>query len=148
MFKKILIATDGSELASKAVGLGLRLAHQHGAAAVALTVTDRWPLVEIAAQAEMGVEDPVGHYEAFAEKGAQSTLAAAAKVAEEIGQACEQMHLKDRHPAEGIMEAAKDIGADLIVIASHGRRGLSKMLLGSVASEVLARSPVPVMVVK
>ena len=148
MFKKILIATDGSELADKAVGLGLRLAHQQGAAVVVLTVTDRWPLVEIAAQAEMGVKDPVGYYEAFSEKGAQSTLAAAAKIAEEIGQTCEQMHLKDRHPAEGIMEAATDIGADLIVIASHGRRGLSKMLLGSVASEVLARSPVPVMVVK
>ncbi|MGI9434676.1 MAG: universal stress protein [Geminicoccaceae bacterium] len=126
MFKKVMIATDGSPLANRAVSFGLELAKQHDADATVMTVTDRWPLVEVAAQAEMGVKDPIGQFEAYAERGARSTLDAAAKIADEIGQACEQVHVKDRHPAEGIIDTAGKVGADLIVIASHGRRGIIK----------------------
>ena len=146
MYKNFLIATDGSELAHKAVRAGLDLAKSLGSAVT--LATERWPVVEIAAQAEMGVKDPVGHFEALAEKGARSTLAAAAEIAAEIGLECAEVHVKDQAPASGIVETARDVNADLIVLASHGRRGPEKMMLGSVANEVLARSKVPVLIVR
>ncbi len=61
---------------------------------------------------------------------------------------CEILHVKDKHPAEGILETAKNKGSDLIVMASHGRRGIQKILLGSVAIEVLTHSTIPVLIVK
>ncbi|MFT5510550.1 MAG: nucleotide-binding universal stress UspA family protein [Hyphomicrobiaceae bacterium] len=148
MYSRILVSTDGSELASKAVRSGLELAKSLNANVILLTVTERWPLVETAAQAEMGVKDPVGTYEILAQKGARSTLDAAAEIAIEIGIECEQIHVRDQHPSGGILDTAEKQGVDLIVIASHGRRGLSKMLLGSVANEVVAQSTVPVLVVR
>ena len=96
----------------------------------------------------MGVEDPVGAYQVIAEKGARSTLAAGAAIAADVGVGCEQVHVKGQHPVSGIIETAENKSADLIVIASHGRRGLSKMLLGSVANEVVTKSLVPVLVVR
>lgn len=148
MYRKILIATDGSELASKAVKSGLELAKTLAADVILVTVTERWPLVETAVQAEMGVKDPAGTYEVLAQKGARSTLDAAAEIAVDTGIECEQVHVRDQHPSSGIMETAEKQGADLIVIASHGRRGLSKMLLGSVANEVITRSTMPVLVIR
>ena len=148
MYKTVLIATDGSELASKAVRAGLELAKILNANVKLVTVTERWPLVETAAQAEMGVKDPVGTYEVLAEKGARSTLTAAAEIAAELDVDCEQIHVRDQHPVSGIIETAENTGADLLVIASHGRRGISQMLLGSVANEVVTRSSVPVLVVR
>jgi nucleotide-binding universal stress UspA family protein len=113
-----------------------------------VTVTERWPLVDTAAQAEMGAKDPIGNYEALVQKGAQSTLAAAAVVASEIGIGIEQVHVRDQHPAIRILAAAEKEKPDLIVMASHGRRGLNKMLLDSVANEVVSGSTIPVLVVK
>jgi nucleotide-binding universal stress UspA family protein len=60
--------------------------------------------------------------------------------------ACDTLHVKDQYPAEGIVEAAQARGCDLIVMASHGRRGLSKLLLGSQATRVLTHTDVPVLV--
>lgn len=148
MYQDVLIATDGSELANKAVRSGLELAKILNANVTLVTVTETWPVADMAAQAEMGVKDPVGAYEVLAEKGARSTLAAAAAIATEVGVGCEQVHVKDQHPVSGIIETAKNKGADLIVIASHGRRGLSKMLLGSIANEIVTRSSVPVLIVR
>ena len=96
----------------------------------------------------MGVKDPVGAYEVLAQKGAQSTLDAAAKIAGEVGIVCEQIHVRDQHPSGGILQTAEKQGSDLIVIASHGRRGLSKILLGSIANEVVTKSTVPVLIVR
>jgi nucleotide-binding universal stress UspA family protein len=73
---------------------------------------------------------------------------AAAGVASEIGIGFEQVHVRDQHPAIGILGAAEKEKPDLIVMASHGRRGLNKMLLGSVANEVVSGSTIPVLVVK
>jgi nucleotide-binding universal stress UspA family protein len=148
MYKNVLIATDGSELASKAVRAGLELAKILNAKVTLVTVTVPWPVVDMAAQAEMGIKDPVGAYEVLAEKGARSTLAAAAAIAAEVGVGCEQVHVKDQHPVSGIIETAENKSADLIMIASHGRRGLNKMLLGSVANEVVTKSSVPVLIVR
>jgi nucleotide-binding universal stress UspA family protein len=148
MYKNVLIATDGSELANKAVRAGSKLAKTLNANVTLVTVTEPWPVVDMAAQVEMGVKNPVGTYEVLAEKGARSTLAAAAAMAAEVGVVSEQVHVKDQHPASGIIETAENTGADLIVIASHGRRGLSKMLLGSIANEVVTKSLIPVLVVR
>jgi nucleotide-binding universal stress UspA family protein len=62
--------------------------------------------------------------------------------------ACDTMHVKDQHPADGIVETAIAKGCDLIVMASHGRRGLQKMLLGSQANKVLAYSSIPMLISK
>lgn len=148
MYKNMLVATDGSELAHKAVRAGLELAKSLDATVTLVTVTEPWPVGELAAQAEMGVKDPVGQFEAFVEKNAQSTLLAAAKIATGVGLECAKVHVKDQPPARGILETAQNISADLIVLASHGRRGLNKMLLGSVANEVVSGSKIPVLIVK
>lgn len=61
---------------------------------------------------------------------------------------CETVHVRDRHPAEGIIETALQKGCDLIVMASHGRRGVNRLLLGSQANEVLTHSKVPALIVR
>lgn len=148
MYKKVLIATDGSELANKTVRAGLDLARALKAQVTLVTVTELWPALDMAAQVEAGAKDPVGQYEALAQKGAQSTLDAAGKIATEMGVDCDKIHVKDSYPASGILETAEKTGAELIVVASHGRRGLSKMLLGSVAYEVVTKSTIPILVIR
>jgi nucleotide-binding universal stress UspA family protein len=61
---------------------------------------------------------------------------------------CETVHVRDRHPADGIMETASQKGCDLIIMASHGRRGFDRLLLGSQANEVFTRSKVPALIVR
>jgi nucleotide-binding universal stress UspA family protein len=143
MYKHILIATDGSELAAKAVAQGLALAKATGAKATAVTVTEPWAAV---APGEVAIAFPINEYEAAASAGAREVLSGVEAIAKKQGVACETVHSKDRFPAQGILEAAKDKGCDLIVMASHGRRGLAKLLLGSQAVEVLTGSTVPVLI--
>jgi nucleotide-binding universal stress UspA family protein len=143
MYKHILIATDGSELAAKAVAHGLALAKATGAKATAVTVTEPWTAV---APGEVAIAFPINEYEAAASAGAREVLSGAEAIAKKQGVTVETVHIKDRFPAQGILEAAKDKGCDLIVMASHGRRGLAKLLLGSQAVEVLTRSTVPVLI--
>ena len=143
MYKHILIATDGSELAQKAVGQGLALARAVGAKAVAVTVTEPWTQM---VTGEMVLSFPIEEYERTAAAGAERTLGQVADVARKVGIACQTLHVKDKQPAEGIVETAEKLGCDLIVMASHGRRGISRMLLGSQANKVVVLSPIPVLV--
>jgi len=143
MFQNILIATDGSDVSQKAVGQGLSLARALGAKATVVTVTEAY---RTAISGEMVITHPAAEYEKRAAEAAHTILARAAEVARKTGIACETLHVKDRYPADGIVEAAKNLGADLIVVASHGRRGLSRMLLGSEAAKVVTLSSVPVLV--
>ena len=143
MYGHILIATDGSELAEKALAHGFALAKAVGARATAVTVTEPWAAV---APAEVAVAFPINEYEAAASARAREILAAAAGIAKKRGITCETVHVKDRFPAQGILDAAKEKSCDLIVMASHGRRGLAKLLLGSQAVEVLTHSSVPVLI--
>jgi nucleotide-binding universal stress UspA family protein len=146
MFKNILIATDGSELANKAVKHGLALAKALGAKVKAVAVTESWDALEIAKQVEQRIEKPVERYEKNAAAWAEKALSAARRMASEQGVSFETVHIKDRHPADGILEAAKTGGCDLVVMASHGRRGVAKLLLGSQAVKVLTHSTVPVLI--
>ena len=146
MFKHILIATDGSELAGKAVAQGLTLAKQLKAKATAVTVTEPWDALSMAALAERGLPNPVADYDERMTAAGNRVLWTVSEAAKKHDQPCTTLYVKDRYPAEGILETAKSQGCDLIVMASHGRRGLSKLLLGSQASKVVTLSPVPVLV--
>jgi nucleotide-binding universal stress UspA family protein len=143
MYKNLLIATDGSELATKALEQGLGLAKALGAKVTIVTVTEPWTA---AVSGEMAIAFPIEDYEKGCVASAERVLSAASEVAGKVGVAFETRHVKDQFPAEGIVEAAKANGADLIVMASHGRRGMTRLLLGSQANKVVTHSTVPVLI--
>jgi nucleotide-binding universal stress UspA family protein len=146
MYKHILIATDGSDLAQKAETAGVTLAKALGAQASAVTVTEPWDAMSMAALAERGMPNPVADYEEAVASAANRILWRIGETAKKTGVKCTTIHVKDKHPAEGIIETAKERGCDLIVMASHGRRGISKLLLGSQVTKVVTLSAVPVLV--
>jgi len=148
MYKHILIATDGSERATLAVEHGLALAKQVGARVTIVTVTEPWSALEMAQKAREGRPNPIGQFEEVAVTAANFILDAAVQRGKALGLSCDRVHVKDQHPAEGIVATAKERQSDLIVMASHGRRGLSRLLLGSQAYEVLTRSAVPALIVR
>lgn len=143
MYKHLLIATDGSELARKAVAQGLALAAQLGARVLAVHVTAPWTAIGIH---EIALSLPPENYERAAADSAQSILADVAMRAKAEGVPCETLHVHDRLPAQGILDAAAERGVDLIVMASHGRSGVARLLLGSEANEVVSKSTVPVLI--
>ncbi len=145
MYKHILIATDGSELAHKAVVQGFALAKAVGAKVTVVTVTEPWTAV---VPGEMGMAFPVDEYEKGASENASGILATVKREADAAGVTCETVHMADQYPADGIIATAKDKACDLIVMASHGRRGLSRLLIGSQANQVVVHSDVPVLVVR
>jgi len=145
MYKHILIATDGSELAHKAVVQGFALAKALGAKVTVVTVTEPWTAV---VPGEMGMAFPVDEYEKGASENAANILVAVKTEADTAGVAADTVHMADQYPADGIIATAKEKGCDLIVMASHGRRGLSRLLIGSQANQVVIHSDVPVLVVR
>ncbi|MFC3704105.1 universal stress protein [Devosia honganensis] len=149
MFKNLLIATDGSEPADRALASALDLARSHGARVLVLTATD--PVSTGIGSGGFGTIDAgpiVARLEQSYAAEAERLLAAARQRAEAAGVAIETLHLPRRRPADTIVDIAAERGCDLIVMGSHGRRGLGRLLLGSQAAEVLARSPIPVLIVK
>ena len=145
MYKHLLVATDGSELATKAVEQGLRLGKALSAKMTVVTVTEPWTMV---APGEIGLTIPVDDYEQGVAQHAGKILDAVMLQAKTAGAVCDVLHVKDRYPADGILEAAKSSGCDLIVMASHGRRGIARMLIGSQANRVVTHSPIPVLIYK
>lgn len=148
MYNCILIATDGSELADKAVSHGIALANLDKVPVSVVTVTDIWSPFDMAHDYDRGKKDPIGSYEALAAVAARRILDKADEVAKSQDVDCTLIHVTDQHPAEGIIATAKEIGANLIVMASHGRRGINRLLLGSQANEVVTHSTVPVLIVR
>lgn len=142
MYKHILIATDGSELAGKAVAAGFDLARQLGSQVTVVTVTEPWT----AYMTGEVVAFPVDDYERTADESASQILGGASKLARKADIRCDTVHAKDQFPAEGILQVAKARNCDLIVMASHGRRGLKRLFLGSQTVKVLTHSTVPVLV--
>ena len=143
MYKHILIATDGSALAQKAVSTGVALAQSLGAHVTALTVTK--PPTNLVPEALVGVtsenDHDADHYPDVAE-----VLGAVREQAETGAIPCTTLHVAYKYPAEAILEVATARGCDLIVMASHGRRGVARLLLGGEADRVLTHSTVPVLV--
>jgi nucleotide-binding universal stress UspA family protein len=148
MYKKILIATDGSELANRAVAHGLKLAKELKVPVIVVTVTQLWSAMDIAHEARLGRANPIEHFEELAGAWAKRTLDAAGELAKAAGVTFELLHVPDQAPAEGIIATAEKQGCDLIVMASHGRRAMGRLILGSQASEVLAHSKVPALIVR
>ena len=148
MYKRILIATDGSELANKAVSHGIALAKVDKAPVSVVIVTDIWSPFGMAHDYDRGKTNPIANYEIQAAAAAKRILDIAGEAAKAQGVDCTPIHVPDKHPAEGIVETAKRIDADLIVMASHGRRGVNRLLLGSQANEVVTHSKVPVLIVR
>jgi nucleotide-binding universal stress UspA family protein len=143
MYRHLLIATDGSELAAKAVAHALALAKALGARATAVTVTDMFPT---GPYSPIPMPSVIERYETVATESAAKILSSVSEVAGKFGVACDTLHVKDQTPAEGVVAAAIEKGCDLIVMASHGRRGVSRILLGSQAQKVVTLSPVPVLI--
>lgn len=148
MYKHILVATDGSELALKGLEHGLALAKSIDAKVTILTVSE--PLRPEAARAAKwaGVENAATHYDQQLDRLMKERFAFIEDRARHHGVKVDMAHEIDVSPAEAIVRTAKLSGCDLIVMSSHGRRGLQKMLLGSQTSEVLVKTPIPVMVVR
>ncbi|PSJ57335.1 universal stress protein [Pseudaminobacter soli (ex Li et al. 2025)] len=149
MYKHILIATDGSDLAQKGVEQGLSLAKSLEAKVVALTVTEPFPVYGMAGNfAWVGSPADIEGYNQSSKEFAQRVLGAAKEAADKMGVQIEIMHADDSTPAEAILATSESKGCDLVVMASHGRRGLNRILLGSQTLEVVTHSKVPVLVVK
>src|SRR5262245_50231581 len=157
MYRHILIPTDGSELAEHAVTNGLFLAKSVGAKATIIIVEeplDRslvkypvdWPGVPEMRTSQWQGLDTLAKYTEHIEKYAASVLRRAADAAKQAGVPCETMQVKNEQPYQAIIAAAKDRGCDLIVMSSHGRSGLSAVVLGSVTNKVLTHTKIPVLV--
>jgi nucleotide-binding universal stress UspA family protein len=148
MYKHILIATDGSDLARKGLEHGLALAKPLNAKVTVLTVSE--PLRPAAARAAQlgGSEDPVGYYDQQIDAIMKERFAFIGQRSSEHGVAVELVHEIDESPAEAIVRLAKLADCDLIVMSSHGRRGLRKVLLGSQTAEVLVHTTIPVLVIQ
>jgi nucleotide-binding universal stress UspA family protein len=144
MYQHILIATDGSRLASKAVATGLTLAAVLKARVTAVTAEE--PL-EALMVAEPSQRSPVGEFERVAVESARRILAEVGERARGQGIECATVQVND-FAAPAILATAKARGCDLIVMSSHGRRGLDRLFLGSQARRVLAHSPIPVLICK
>ncbi len=147
MYKNLFVPTDGSKLSMKAVEHAAALAKAMGAK---LTVFYAAPGYPQPMYAEGIVYDaiPKKEYEAMAKKEAEKLLGKAVAKARAAGVSAEAMHTIHDAPWEAILQGAKKSKADAIVMASHGRRGLSAMLLGSETQKVLTHSKITVIVVR
>ena len=143
MYANILIPTDGSELAGKAVQHGIALAERIGAKVTVFTVLP--PFRTFTTDTQM-IEDTPAQYKARMHEYAGNTLGTAAAVAHAAGVACETVQVEDEHPYQAIIDTAKSKNCDLIVMASHGRHGISAIVLGSETVKVLTHCKIPVLV--
>lgn len=146
MYKRILVATDGSPLARRAAQHGVALAAKLGARVHALYATPPFeppPHFEISPMLPL-----IRSHVQRSQRAARKVLGAVERLAQSAGVRCTSEHLGVYPPAGAILEAAARQRADLIVVGSHGRSALGQLMLGSVSTAVLARSEVPVLVVR
>ena len=144
MYSRILVPTDGSEITRKAVDTAVKLARRLDAQLFAVAVKEPFPYSAIS---EVQPIAPQEFYDAQ-EKVARARVTAVVEAAREQAVACTGHTLESIHPWEAILQVAKDQNCDLIVMASHGRRGVAALLLGSETQRVLLHSPIPVLIVK
>lgn len=148
MYKHILVATDGSDVGSKGVEHGLALARSLGAKVTLITVTEPYPLYAAGDLAIVPNETRMTQFEEGRHEVAEGILTTASRNAQALGVETDTLHIADAEPAEAIIETAKQRACDLIIMGSHGRRGIGRLVLGSKAWEVVAHGHVPVLVVR
>lgn len=145
MFQRILLATDGSPASEKAAQLAVQLARAHDAELTALYVVDPYPYLGI------GEANPMG-FQAYMSAALKHAAEAHGKVMKLCdGEPPVRFHarlVEDAAASVGIVQTARDIQADLVVVGSHGRTGVARLMLGSVAAKVVAESPVPVLIAR
>ena len=147
MYKRILVPTDGSALSKKAVRSAVTLASRMGAELIALNVVPRYPTAYFEGGMSLSPDD-VGRVEkAWAERG-QELADDARKAAERAGIKARGITVFSDLVAESILVAARKHKCDLVVMASHGRKGIKRLLLGSETQHVLTRGEIPVLVLR
>jgi len=144
MFDKILMPTDGSDLSLAAAARAVELARLAAAPLLLVQVLEPYPYTGIGAASMTGLNE----YLAQGHRAAAAAFERVREMAAGNGVTIETVVLESGSPAEQIVEAARSSGADQIVMASHGRTGAARLMLGSVAAQVVALSPVPVLIVK
>ena len=144
MFTNILLPSDGSELCERAIGYGLQLAKACQARVVGFHAMPEYKLIPY----EGWVPDPltVERFEEGPKLRAQQILDAITQAAAGAGVPCSTKSAPSDHPWEAIVNTAQEEGCDLILMASHGRRGLAGLLLGSETTKVLTHTRIPVLV--
>lgn len=143
MFKKILVATDGSPLSIAAVTAAIEFAAVSGASIVGLSLAQLYPFLLMP---EAGAMVDLSMFEDVQDQVAQQAVNKLQEQARAAGVSCVVLTKRAIHPFEEIISTAEESQCDLIWVASHGRRGLDKLLLGSETQRVLAHSTIPVMV--
>jgi nucleotide-binding universal stress UspA family protein len=146
MYQHILIPTDGSALAGHAVTHGLALAKIVGAKASVIVVEAPFNVYEVPESKIREMPQAFAQHAEQIKKHATAVLTHAAEAAKAAGVACDTLQVEHEHPYEAIIKTANDRQCDLIVMASHGRSGISALLLGSVTSKVLTHTKTPVLV--
>lgn len=145
MYKNILIATDGSSLSARAVEHGTSLAKALGAAVFLLTVTERFHVFALEPDQ---LEETSASFKEHMQRQAERTLSEAAVIALNLGIEATTLHMEDDAPYQAIIRTAENQRCDVIIMASHGRGGVSALLLGSETMKVLSHSKIPVLVVR
>lgn len=148
MFRHFLVPTDGSELAQKGVEKAIELAAQTQARITAFHVAEPVSSARIDANLASAKESMTDGAGLRAEALTRLCLNQAAQACAAAGVACSTDSVSNHSPAEAIAKAAQDHGCDLIVIASHGRTGLAKLMLGSQTQHLLSITELPVLVVR
>ena len=144
MFKRILVPTDGSDITAKAIATAIALTKSLGAQLFTISVKEPFPYSAIS---EMQPTPPQEFFDAQ-ERMANKRVQAVAELAKAGGLHCQVHTVEALHPWEAIIDHATALECDLLVMASHGRRGVSALLLGSETQKVLTHSKVPVLVVR
>lgn len=144
MYTCILVPTDGSDITAKAIDSAITLAKTFGAKLVTLAVKEPFPYSAISEMQPIPPQEFFDAQDRIANKHVEQVKALCAA----SGVACTAATVEAVHPWEAVIDYGKEQGADLIVMASHGRRGMAALLLGSETQKVLTHSTVPVLVVR
>jgi nucleotide-binding universal stress UspA family protein len=147
MYTRILVATDGSNLSKKAVTSAIDLAATCGAELIALKVVPRYPQAYFEGSIPLSAEE-IARVEKQWTDSTQAQLAAIEKTAKTQTVVTKAVTIKSDVVSDAIIAAAKKHKADLIVMASHGRKGIKRLLLGSETQQVLTHSHIPVLVLR
>jgi nucleotide-binding universal stress UspA family protein len=143
MFKHILLPTDGSKLSDHAIRMGVQVAKSVSAKVTGLYVMPEFHVFTY--KTEM-LEDTKGEFAKDSKAHATQYLSVIETAAKAAGVTCDIASVTHDHPYEAIIKVAKQRGSDLIVMASHGRKGVQAVLLGSETQKVLTHSHIPVLV--